>query len=946
MSSAPLLPAGTVYQPGPATLVRRGEGFVILVPGVAKRLIDAAWSALARTPSGEDFLDVLVEKGEYEDRDALPAVFYGALGSDRALIGLKGKATVAVYTAQERTMVTGGDEAILREFEAPLRIAFGDLPPEEGPGLLVVESGIVRIRGFVHMTTDPDDLEDEVRARLAELVAEDGRSIEDEEAKAKRKAAPPPKPRVVVQAPEWTTPAPPPPRPAASRASAAAPAPDAPNLFADLFGDGQSAPPTAQDSAPAQGSAPAQDSAPPQAPAGDQAPSGDRAPAGDQAPTGEQPVEREQVPAVAPSTPTAAPVAAPPGTTEGPAPTEASVASATEASAAGTPVKAAAEVSAEAPAPESPAPDTPAPQSSVSAPVHAPQAPPTAPDAPVERRSSTAPRRRLLSTSLFDRARSATQERAAAAIRTQAPADAAGPAGLADDLETTQDPARASTAENGEPMPQNASVQDAPIADPAPEPEPSPEQTPAAAQAAQGPATMEFVPDEAERAAPAPPAVPGSGASVPTDSGAPTPTAPAAVASAAPVPAPAPAPVPAPAPAPAPVPAPAPAPVPAPAPSPAPAPPPAPAPIAEPMSSPAPWSTPASAPAPSPADPPPPADVPSPATASAAPGSTPDEPVDSSYDELFGATLHRRIEDAAVRPGGDDPADRPEPDPEPAQVPEPSAADQAPAAPVADAPAPVEFIDWVPGMGWTAAGASASASSVPPRESPTAPPATASSTARPTGPAQPALQPADQPAMRSAGSSTPSAPCLPPRPGGPASAETAGSPAAVGSQAPSSQPSTSSGAPVMVAAQLCAAGHPSPPDSGVCRVCGAPLDGSVRSVERPPLGTLEISSGGSVRLDRTVVLGRRPRASRVSGDDVPLLVTVPSPQQDISRSHLEIRPEGWHVVVMDLATTNGTRLLRGQQEQVRLRPHTPVLLRSGDALDIGDGVILRWTERA
>ena len=284
--------------------------------------------------------------------------------------------------------------------------------------------------------------------------------------------------------------------------------------------------------------------------------------------------------------------------------------------------------------------------------------------------------------------------------------------------------------------------------------------------------------------------------------------------------------------------------------------------------------------------------------------------MDSSYDELFGATLHRRIEDAAVRPGGDDPADRPEPDPEPAQVPEPSAADQAPAAPVADAPAPVEFIDWVPGMGRTAAGASASASSVPPRESPTAPPATASSTARPTGPAQPAMQ------------------------------------AAGGSQAPSSQPSTSSGAPVMVAAQLCAAGHPSPPDSGVCRVCGAPLDGSVRSVERPPLGTLEISSGGSVRLDRTVVLGRRPRASRVSGDDVPLLVTVPSPQQDISRSHLEIRPEGWHVVVMDLATTNGTRLMRDQQEQVRLRPHTPVLLRSGDALDIGDGVILRWTERA
>lgn len=115
---------------------------------------------------------------------------------------------------------------------------------------------------------------------------------------------------------------------------------------------------------------------------------------------------------------------------------------------------------------------------------------------------------------------------------------------------------------------------------------------------------------------------------------------------------------------------------------------------------------------------------------------------------------------------------------------------------------------------------------------------------------------------------------------------------------------------------------------------------------RPPLGRLELSTGGAIRLDRTVVLGRRPRASRVSADGVPQLVTVASPQQDISRSHLEIRLEGWHVLAVDLATTNGSRLFRGTQDPLRLPAHESIVLVEGDVIDLGDGVAVRFTELA
>lgn len=108
-----------------------------------------------------------------------------------------------------------------------------------------------------------------------------------------------------------------------------------------------------------------------------------------------------------------------------------------------------------------------------------------------------------------------------------------------------------------------------------------------------------------------------------------------------------------------------------------------------------------------------------------------------------------------------------------------------------------------------------------------------------------------------------------------------------------------------------------------------------------PAPVLVLSTGQRCVLDRSAVVGRRPRALHATGT-LPHLVTVPSPQQDISRSHVELRVEGEDILALDLDTVNGTRLLRAGQEPVRLGPGQPTLLVGGDRLDLGDGVVLSF----
>jgi hypothetical protein len=110
--------------------------------------------------------------------------------------------------------------------------------------------------------------------------------------------------------------------------------------------------------------------------------------------------------------------------------------------------------------------------------------------------------------------------------------------------------------------------------------------------------------------------------------------------------------------------------------------------------------------------------------------------------------------------------------------------------------------------------------------------------------------------------------------------------------------------------------------------------------EPRPVIMLAVSSGPRVPLDRVVLIGRAPESSRFAGALMPRLVTVPSPQQDISRTHVEVRLEGDHVVVTDLRSTNGTMVAVPGNDPRRLHPGEGVPVPVGSLIDLGDGITI------
>ena len=143
-----------------------------------------------------------------------------------------------------------------------------------------------------------------------------------------------------------------------------------------------------------------------------------------------------------------------------------------------------------------------------------------------------------------------------------------------------------------------------------------------------------------------------------------------------------------------------------------------------------------------------------------------------------------------------------------------------------------------------------------------------------------------------------------------------------------------------VLAVLCSAGHPTPPHSDRCRVCGAgiPPQGPF-TMPRPPLGVLRLSTGDVVTLDRSVLLGRAPQLGEgLAAHDRPHVVKVPSPERDISRNHVEVILEGWHVLIRDLGTTNGTTVTLPGGSPVRLRANDQQVLEPGSLVSMADEV--------
>ena len=125
---------------------------------------------------------------------------------------------------------------------------------------------------------------------------------------------------------------------------------------------------------------------------------------------------------------------------------------------------------------------------------------------------------------------------------------------------------------------------------------------------------------------------------------------------------------------------------------------------------------------------------------------------------------------------------------------------------------------------------------------------------------------------------------------------------------------------------------------------GIPGQEPAPEVTAAPVALLRLSTGEEVEVDRVGIIGRAPEARRFTATRKPRLVAVPSPQQEISSTHLEIRPgsgaDHGSAVVSDLGSTNGTLLTQPGLPQEPLRPGIPVQLLPGAVIDLGDGLTI------
>lgn len=108
---------------------------------------------------------------------------------------------------------------------------------------------------------------------------------------------------------------------------------------------------------------------------------------------------------------------------------------------------------------------------------------------------------------------------------------------------------------------------------------------------------------------------------------------------------------------------------------------------------------------------------------------------------------------------------------------------------------------------------------------------------------------------------------------------------------------------------------------------------------------LEFTSGQNCSLDRPVLIGRAPSASQVSGDNLPQLITVTAIDQDISRTHVRVQLEGGTVVVTDLHSSNGTRVILPGKPPLQIRAGEPTPVITGTVIELGTGVSFSVKER-
>ena len=95
-------------------------------------------------------------------------------------------------------------------------------------------------------------------------------------------------------------------------------------------------------------------------------------------------------------------------------------------------------------------------------------------------------------------------------------------------------------------------------------------------------------------------------------------------------------------------------------------------------------------------------------------------------------------------------------------------------------------------------------------------------------------------------------------------------------------------------------------------------------------------NGTKYELTKPLIMGRLP-AAPLRGDRGVTLVVLASPEGVVSSTHARVEVLGDVVVVTDLRSTNGTRVINPGQPTVLLAPGDSMALGVGAIIDLGDG---------
>jgi hypothetical protein len=138
---------------------------------------------------------------------------------------------------------------------------------------------------------------------------------------------------------------------------------------------------------------------------------------------------------------------------------------------------------------------------------------------------------------------------------------------------------------------------------------------------------------------------------------------------------------------------------------------------------------------------------------------------------------------------------------------------------------------------------------------------------------------------------------------------------------------------------------PKPAPVRIDHATGLPIDDEPQATEEiAPLRYYAIrvaSRAEPIVLDVPCYIGRNPSPPRVVSGVPPRLIRVPSPQREVSASHLEVRQLGSTVVLTDLRSTNGSIVTVPGSVPRKLRQGESVVVSPGTLVDIGDDNILQ-----